>query len=129
MTSIKANIGTQPYKIDIESTSGNTIVADEPLESGGGNKGFSPKELLASALAACTCATIRMYANHKNWDVGDVDVNIEIHGEPGQTKLVRGISFTGNLNPEQRARLLNVANACPLHKILSNPIAIDTTLV
>ncbi|HCN82675.1 MAG TPA: osmotically inducible protein OsmC, partial [Sphingobacteriaceae bacterium] len=62
MIQIKAGIGLEPYKIEIKSATGNILIADEPVENGGQNKGFSPKELLASALAACTCATLRMYA-------------------------------------------------------------------
>ncbi len=67
MMQIKAAIGLEPYKIEIKSSTGNVLIADEPVENGGKDKGFSPKELLASALAACTCATLRMYAGRKNW--------------------------------------------------------------
>jgi putative redox protein len=130
MTAIKASIGKEQYKIEIKSPTGNLVIADEPIEKGGQDKGFSPKELLASALAACTCATVRMYADRKTWSLEKVNVDIELNEEtPGQTKFVRKIQLVGTLDEEQRDRLLKVANACPIHKILTNPIAIETILV
>ncbi|MDO8994020.1 MAG: OsmC family protein, partial [Daejeonella sp.] len=78
MTKIKAGIAKELYRIEIKSPSGNTLIADEPLDSGGKDLGFSPKELLASALAACTAATLRMYADHKKWDLQEVKLEIEL---------------------------------------------------
>jgi len=129
MASIKASIGTEKYKIEIKSPTGNVVIADEPVANGGQDKGFSPKELLASALGACTCATVRMYADRKAWNLETVEAAIELIDEAGQTKLIRKLQLTGNLTEEQRARLLTVANACPVHKILTNTIVIETVLV
>lgn len=129
MTTIKASIGTEPYRIEILSPSGNLVIADEPVEKGGQDKGFSPKELLASALAACTCATVRMYAERKAWALEKVNVEIGLTEEADGTKFIRKLELTGNLDEQQRARLLIVANACPVHKILSHPISIETILV
>ncbi|MES2419280.1 MAG: OsmC family protein [Bacteroidota bacterium] len=128
MAAIKANIGTERYKIEIKSATGNVVFADEPVEKGGQDKGFSPKELLASALGACTCATVRMYADRKAWNLEMVDVAVELQEENGQTKLIRQLKLTGKLDEEQRARLLTVANACPIHKILTHTITIETVL-
>lgn len=129
MAAITANLGTELYKIEIKSPTGNVVIADEPVEKGGQDKGFSPKELLASALGACTCATIRMYADRKAWNLEDINVSVELNEEVGQTKFIRKITLKGTLDEEQRDRLLKVANACPIHKILSNPIAIETILM
>ena len=129
MAAIKASIGTELYKIEIESPTGNVVIADEPVGKGGQDKGFSPKELLASTLGACTCATVRMYADHKAWDLEKVEASVELIDEEGQTKLIRKLQITGNLDEEQRIRLLAVANACPIHKILTHPIVIETVLV
>ena len=131
MTKINAVIAKELYKIEIKSPSGNILIADEPLEAGGGNEGFSPKELLASALAACTAATLRMYADHKKWDLQEVKLEIELEQNDSKTKtnFIRQLEFIGNLTKEQRARLLAVANACPVHKILTNPIEIQTSEV
>jgi putative redox protein len=129
MAAIKASIGNEPYRIEIKSPTGNVVIADEPIEKGGQDKGFSPKELLVSALGACTCATVRMYADRKSWDLESVDAAIELIEETGQTKFIRKLQLTGKLDEAQRARLLAVANACPIHKILTNSIAIETVLV
>ncbi|SDD75388.1 putative redox protein [Mucilaginibacter pineti] len=129
MAAVKASIGTELYKIEIKSATGNIIIADEPIEKGGQDKGFSPKELLVSALGACTCATVRMYADRKVWSLENVNAEIELSEENGQTKFIRKLQFTGTLNDEQRARLLAVANGCPVHKILTNSIVIETVLV
>lgn len=129
MTKINASIAKELYKVEIHSPSGNVLIADEPLEAGGGNKGFFPKELLASALAACTAATLRMYADRKNWDLQEVKLEIELIQNETKTKtdIIRKIELIGDLSIEQKARLLSIANACPVHKLLSNPIEISTS--
>lgn len=131
MAKVSASIGKELYKVEIVSRSGNKLIADEPVAIGGKNLGFSPKELLASSLAACTSATLRMYADHKEWDLTEVNVDIELHRDDAEniTTINRSIELTGNLNGKQRMRLLAVANNCPLHKILSNPIKINTVIV
>lgn len=131
MTKISSHIAKELYKVEIKSTSGNTLIADEPVEIGGKNLGFSPHELLISALAACTNATLRMYADRKQWDLQEVKTNIELlPDESGQkTILNRQIELIGNLSNEQKERLMTVANKCPIHKALSNPIEINTTEV
>jgi putative redox protein len=129
MARVSSSIKTEPYRIEITSPTGNVVIADEPLDKGGKDTGFSPKELLASALAACTSATVRMYADRKEWPLEEVKIDIDLEREETANKTVinRKIQFIGNLNDEQRKRLLAVANACPVHKILSNPIEINTS--
>jgi len=129
MATIKASIGTELYRIELKSPTGNIVFADEPMEKGGQDKGFSPKELLASSLGACTCATVRMYADRKAWNLEKVDAAVELIEEAGQTRFIRKIQLTGDLTEEQRTRLLTVANACPVHKILTHTIAVDTELI
>jgi putative redox protein len=130
MAKISSSIKKENYKIEIQSPSGNVVIADEPIEVGGKNLGFSPKELLASALAACTSATVRMYADRKEWDLEEVKINIELDFIPTENKTVinRKLEFIGNLDDTQKSRLLAIANACPVHKILSKPIEINTLL-
>ena len=130
MANISSSIKQENYKIDITSPSGNLIIADEPLDMGGKDLGFSPKELLASALAACTSATVKMYADRKAWDLQEVKINIELDfiGNENKTIINRKLEFIGSLDETQKKRLLAVANACPVHKILNNPIEINTQL-
>lgn len=129
MAHVKARIAQEQYQVKIEAN-GNTIIADEPINEGGLNKGFNPTELLAASLAACTSITLRMYANHKKWELQEihVDVNLEWDKTTNKTTINRNIELIGNLDDAQSTRLLAVANACPVHKILSNTIQIDTAL-
>ena len=129
MEKITSSIKSEAYKIEIKSPTGNQIIADEPVDKGGKDLGFSPKELLAAALAACTSATVRMYADSKKWQLDEVkiDVDLERNDSTNKTIISRRIQFVGTLNADQKKRLLAVANACPVHKILSNPIEINTT--
>ena len=126
MAKVTSSIKKENYKIEIKSPSGNTVIADEPENMGGKDLGFSPKELLASALAACTSATVKMYADRKEWDLHEVKINIELDFRASENKTVisRKIGFVGNLDATQKSRLLAIANACPVYKILSNPIEI-----
>ena len=130
MAKVSASIGTEPYKTEITSPTGNTVIADEPVESGGKKLGFSPSELLAASLSACTSATLRMYADRKGWDLKAVSLEVEVERdeEANKTFIHRSLELTGNLDEAQRSRLLAIANKCPIHKILSNPIEIVTEL-
>lgn len=131
MDKVSSSIKTDLYKIEIRSPSGNVLIADEPLDLGGKDEGFSPKELLIAALAACTSATLRMYADRKQWDLQEVKIDLDLDRNDSENKtyINRKIRLIGNLDEEQRARLLDIANKCPIHKILSNPIGIHTELL
>lgn len=129
MAVINASIGTHHYRTTLASA-GNMYIADEPVSDGGGDEGFSPSELLASALAACTCITLRMYADRKGWPLDDVQVAVEFTRDNAlnESNITRNISLVGQLSPEQRARLLTIANSCFIHKTLTHPINIHTSL-
>jgi putative redox protein len=130
MNIINAQIGRDHYRTILQ-TENNTIVADEPLADGGTDMGFAPAELLASSLGACTCITLRMYADRKGFPVETVTVSVSVDRDiPNNiTNFRRTIAFTGAITAEQRQRLLHIANQCPVHKALTNPIAIETVLV
>lgn len=130
MDKVNAHIGKELYKTSI-NTATNSIISDEPEDKGGKDLGFSPNELLASALAACTCATLRMYADRKAWDLTDVKVEVQFERDSQANKsfISRKVELIGNLSDEQRTRLLTIANSCPIHKTLSNPIEITTETV
>ncbi|NGM61491.1 OsmC family protein [Sphingobacterium sp. SGG-5] len=130
MAKISSIIKKEKYKIEITSPTGNLVIADEPIEMGGKDLGFSPKELMASSLAACTSATLRMYADRKEWDLQEVKIEIDLYFLPKENKTVinRRLEFIGNLDDAQKKRLLAIANACPVHKMLSNPIEINSQI-
>ena len=93
MVNIKAAIGTQPYKTTI-TTVHHTIIADEPLEAGGEDLGFSPDELLTASLGACTAATLRMYANRKGWtELTGIEVDITFNRLTGSSAMERTITL------------------------------------
>ena len=129
MSKITAHAGNELYKTEIRSET-NFIVSDEPESSGGKDLGFSPKELLAASLASCTGITLRMYANRKGWDLTDIKVEITFDTDSvdNKFKIIRNIILSGSLDDSQKARLLNIADKCPIHKIITNPIEITTEL-
>ncbi|MBL7935133.1 MAG: OsmC family protein [Bacteroidia bacterium] len=124
---IKAIIHQEPYVTEISSET-NFLIADEPVTHGGKASGMAPMELLASSLAACTCITVRMYANRKQWDVQSIETYIDIESKDTQTIFERKISFSGTLSNEQTERLLDIANHCPVHKLLTHTIKINTSI-
>lgn len=129
-STVKATVGQMPYATRIE-TPGHAWVVDEPADVGGGNTGPRPGELLAASLASCTAITLRMYVDRKGWAVDEITVEatVERDAEANRTTFQCRVSTTGDLTDEQRARLLHIAKACPVHKMLTNPIAIQTELV
>ena len=129
MSKITAHTGNELYKTEIRSET-NFIVSDEPESSGGKDLGFSPKELLAASLASCTGITLRMYANRKGWDLTDIKVEITFDTDSvdNKFKIIRNIILSGSLDDSQKARLLNIADKCPILKIITNPIEITTEL-
>ena len=117
-----------PYSATI-AVGAHQLRADEPAEAGGGDTGPAPKQLLLSALGACTAITLRMYAERKQWPLQSVRVELDYgEGSPGRTVIVRNLHVEGDLDDAQRARLLQFANACPVHKILTGTIEIPTEL-
>ncbi|MDZ4748679.1 MAG: OsmC family protein [Saprospiraceae bacterium] len=128
-TKIQGGIGHEHY-ISKLSMRGHLIVADEPHENGGKDSGPTPTELILSGLAACTAATLRMYADKKGWDVERIDLEVSIRIEKtdaGQISHVESlIDITGNITAEEKARMIEIAQKCPVHKLLSNPIQIQT---
>ena len=129
MSIITASIGKHHFETIIKSET-NSIISDEPLSSGGTNKGFSPHELLSSSLASCTCITLRMYADRKQWELEDILVKVEVINDSKQNILHIDlkIEFWGNLSSEQKKRFLEIAHHCPIHKALINSIQINTLL-
>lgn len=125
---VKASLGTEKYYTEVVAGE-NRIITDEPVDKGGGNKGFNPFEILATSLASCTAATLRMYIDRKQWQVEKINVEVELENYPGTKTAIfsRNISYEGaNLDAKQIERLHKIADACPVHKIFHGNIEINT---
>ena len=112
----------------------HTITTDEPVEVGGLDKGPNPYDMLLGALGSCTSMTLRMYANQKKWPLDKVTVTLTHHKEAGEggvkrDVITRDIKLEGALDAAQRARLLEIANKCPIHRTLENKPEIISALV
>lgn len=104
------------------------LLTDAPVDAGGEASGPAPHDLLAAALAACTTLTVNLYAKRKGWKLDEVLVSVQ-HGQEGAAYgFQRSIRLLGELSAEERERLLDIANKCPVHKTLSGQIAIRTVL-
>ena len=114
------------------------LSADEPQSAGGTDTGPSPYDLLLAALGSCTSMTVAMYARHKGWPLQWVTVRLrhskiyasdcaECETKEGKIdRIERDIQFDGDLTTEQRSRLLEIANKCPVHRTLTSEIDIRT---
>src|SRR3954464_12844466 len=122
------------------TVNGKMVVADEPIESGGTDRGPSPYELLLGALGSCTAMTILLYARRKKWPVEHVRVELDhsrVHlndCEECEEQDVRldyfrkRVTVRGPLDEEQRAKLAEISRRCPVHRTLTGTIRIDDEL-
>ncbi len=123
---------------DIMSGPQHHALADEPIAYGGTNRGMSPYGFLAAGLGACTSMTIRMYARRKKWPLQHVSVDVthgKMHAQDAETgsatkidSFTRKIILTGDLTTQQREKLLEIADKCPVHRTLERASEIITEL-
>ena len=115
------------------------LLADEPLSHGGTNRGLSPYGLLAAGLGACTSMTLRMYARRKGWPVTHISVDVshdKVHAQDAQSSgaakadlFRRRITLEGDLDGDQREKLLQIADKCPVHKTIEASSQVETELM
>lgn len=137
---VVAETGDGPF-IERIQAGGHSFLADEPPEAGGNGQGPDPYDLLLAALGACTAMTVRLYARRKGWPLQHVEVKLRhnrIHAEDCAScetekglvdVVVREVLVEGDLTDEQRRRLLDIAEHCPIHKTLTGEVKITTNLV
>jgi putative redox protein len=122
-----------PYTVTLEDTSGHQWLADEPPAAGGADQGPGPHALLLSSLGACTAITLRIYAARKGWPLTGVRVDLTFNPEgapaAGGSEIRRHITLQGELPGAQREKLLEIANKCPIHRVLTGEIRIVSDLV
>lgn len=130
---VAVRIGREHYRTEI-TAGGQTMVADEPVEAGGTGTAPTPYDLLLGSIGACTAMTMRMYADRKGWPLESVSVRlrqaashaqdcVDCETKPvGMLQLEREVEMTGALDDEQRERLMQIADRCPLKQTLERGI-------
>jgi len=130
---VKERLGGK-YTQDVNTTRGHHIYADEPTSYGSSDLGPSPFEFLSAGLGACTNMTMRMYIERKGWSVDHLAVVIKhkkVAGgdQPPRDVFVREITIEGDVDEAQRARILEIADKCPVHRTLEASSHIETKLI
>jgi putative redox protein len=124
---VHGTLGTEKYKCVIEWRNGE-FIADEPVKTGGKDTGPDPFTLLLSSLVSCTLVTLRMYIDKKGWDIPTIKVNANMFQTKKDDELTtfidRDITFPEGLEVEKKDRLLEIAQQCPISKILENTVKV-----
>jgi putative redox protein len=125
----KATVTLGPVDFGMTAVIRNhTLTIDEPASNGGRDIGPAPEEYLCISLASCTTATLKMYANRKQWKIDSLTVDVEKEATAdGKNIFKRTLHIKGPLDEEQMNRLMQIANICPVHKILSQANTVETT--
>jgi uncharacterized OsmC-like protein/fermentation-respiration switch protein FrsA (DUF1100 family) len=136
---VAARTGEEGYRTEVRARH-HALIVDEPAALGGADTGPTPYELLSAALGTCTSITLRMYADRKGWPLEEVTVRLEhsrVHAldeaqcedrEPRVDRIDRMVEVSGRLSAEQRARLLEIADRCPVHRTLEAGVRVHTRL-
>jgi len=126
---------SEGYRIEVD-VGGHTIISDEPTDVGGTGTGPDPYGLLVASVGACTAMTVRMYALRKKWPLGAVTITLKhsrSHAEDDRLcenmpvrldQIDMTVQLEGQLSAEQRARMLEIAGKCPLHRTLAAGVRI-----
>jgi len=126
MRDVVVSSTAEPYAQDIAIGS-HCIRADEPNDQGGADAAPGPHELLLAALGACTSMTIKGYAARKGWVVRRVSVRLTGAAVDGTYVINRHLTIEGDLEGDQRERLVEIAGKCPVHRTLIGGVVINTT--
>jgi putative redox protein len=133
---VTTKVGRSDYRADVTART-HQFVIDEPMPLGGGDLGPTPYEYLLGALSGCTAMTLRLYANRKKWPLESVEVRMrtsrshEVDCENcektavGITRIERKVDLQGPLSDEQRQRLMEIADRCPVKQTLERGIKIE----
>lgn len=126
---VTARIGKEHFATSI-TFDNHTLVADEPTHDGGTDLGPSPRAMVLAGLASCTAITIRMVADRNDWPLDGVEVTISSESvrveDETHTTITRHITLLGEMSQERHDRLMNVADACPVHRMLNGNVTIVT---
>jgi putative redox protein len=110
----------QGFAHEVDLGEGRELVVDEPADRGGTDTGPRPTQLLAASLAGCTAITVEMYADRTGWDVGAMEVAVEMdYAGEAPVSFAVSLALPAGLSDEQRRRLLVIAAKCPVHKVIA----------
>lgn len=127
-TSVAIRMSGEPYRAEV-TTDAHAFVMDVDPGKGGRDAGPDPHELLAASLGVCTAMTVKMYADRKGWRVDSIQANAlhETHrtDEGVKHRFVVDMRIEGEIDDEQRARLIDIAHRCPVHRALVEPKSIE----
>jgi len=121
----QATIGKAHYQTVVK-VDDHIIISDEPIGVGGMGTGVNPQGLFLASLGSCTAITLRMYIDRKMWAVEEVTVDVELFNINGEYLVEKQLHFKGDLNDDQKRRLAQIADACPIHKMLLKGMHIET---
>ena len=125
-TVVVSEVGPGPF-VQSVTVRGHKLLADEPLSfPEGTDKGLSPNDFLLSSLGSCTSITLRMYARLKKIPLEKIIITLN-RSENGE--IDRKIELTGDLTSEQKNKLFEISNKCPIHKVLTNSVKINSKLI
>ncbi len=125
------SIDGEPLAVAL-SIDGYAMVSDGGREDGGSALGPNPTRIAEAALAACAAITVRMYARRKKWDLRSVDVRVKrgrLEDSHVPHLLEKELRVSGDLDPTQRARLLEIADKCPVHRMLTTGVEVQSRIV
>ena len=119
---------TAGYAHEVEIDGEFTLTMDEPESTGGTNTGPRPTRVLAASLAACTAITVEMYADRKGWDLGELNVEVEVdYDGPVPSEFTVTLHLPGGLTEDQLERLRVIAGKCPVHRALASETKVTIT--
>jgi putative redox protein len=127
MATATVRIGEARYATAI-TTGRHALTADEPERNGGADVGPAPFDLLLASLGACTAMTLKMYAEHKEWPLESLEVQLHYHGGETPPRIERVLIPAGPLDEAQRARLADVAERTPVTLAIKGGVPIQTSL-
>ena len=128
MRKVVSQFGEGPLQQKL-STGDLHFLSDAYTTNGGNGTGPTPHEYLGAALAACTSMTLKMYAGRKSMNLENAVVTVDIERVNDVETFTRDIQLQGSLSAEEKERLIEIANKCPIHKALAGEIQIKTQLV
>lgn len=128
MTAVRVSSKSSPLGQDVTIRQFH-LVADEPLAVGGNDAGPSPFEWVLAGLGACTAMTIKLYATRKGWHVDHITIDLNLQKVEHHQLIRTNLQLEGTLTSEQRQRLLEIADRCPVHRLLIAGAEIQTVLL